>query len=926
MQKRKAERKRQDMSSLLFGPLHDAHNQLWNALLPLSPFRALVPEDIQSAESALTIWENASDSITILAYDSPNNRPNTNLLLVEAMLRFCDYAAGILDITGTDQTDTLRQRFVRLKHHIENALLSEARSSERLERAERSDAQCDLDLVRDWAVEIREELLKPGQRTEHWSYLHLPWIMENLTTWEKIEFSILSESGITLVMRDIIHAPTIPIISFMQPLRNWATSLLHRWQSRPEAVALSSADKTRLGLDTELPSDTLQPSMTVYPTAPILYRIGEVATDLRALTDAVADHTPAGKPRIFQALDKIAAWKADTEPLSAQGIYNVLGGLQTTPGLRHPDAEVGDRIYAVMAEFFKPMANLQRRVTSFSYSYLDGPTFPLTFRDMNSLPDAFSPSGSMFGIPDDRVWNDVVVETNATTPINLLFSEFMVTANIRHRHPLVPLQDFSFTSTPEPFYSYTGKTVEEVKVLQDRIWFKGSGNFSQGQVKDLPITEDHVVYHSRTFFNVTTVPEVNHKLPHERTLPQSCVAPGHWIRPTPPPGGDAVWRCLPSLAFVGNGHDLYPGVTTPPAIASHIYVPRSFEPLGLYQNAAYRQAVTKECTPMKLEPPLTVAQARALLGRAIQYEVAVVPIPTPPEGVRPKKKRREEPPPIYWGVVWGVDDSEPAGLKLKIFTGGQYQEASATLTVGEPCAIPIGRIDTKLPFTPKWVGALALVDEAAEAEITEEPAIEPAAPKIEGEDRLTSILKLGAQAPRFEVGIGGDCVILVGEIALHGVTPDSNSIFTSIEQIENCKPGIWQGGRDANEEFLIWVCWVSEGSIDLAQPVENFIIENVEDVDIETLTWTEVSNVPVDGGTMTILARGVTSPDAMLALNGEEDDEEDGLVKFMALSGAEDDYFNIPGGVSSYTGGDGGFSVYVSSDSEGKVIGVKVGY
>jgi hypothetical protein len=27
--------------------------------------------------------------------------------------------------------------------------------------------RCDLDLVRDWGVDIREELLTPGQRTEH---------------------------------------------------------------------------------------------------------------------------------------------------------------------------------------------------------------------------------------------------------------------------------------------------------------------------------------------------------------------------------------------------------------------------------------------------------------------------------------------------------------------------------------------------------------------------------------------------------------------------------------------------------------------------------------------------------------------------------------------------------------------------------------
>ncbi|KAJ7940415.1 hypothetical protein B0H13DRAFT_10280 [Mycena leptocephala] len=254
MQNKKSNRKAGSFAQFLnFSPLHDAHTQLWNTLLPLQPFRALTPADIANADPAFTAWETASDSITILAYDNAgNNRPNTNLLLVDAMLRFCEYGAGIPDISGTDGTEVLRQRFVRLKRHIEKALLAEARSDERLVRQDRSDAQSDLDLVRDWAIEIQEELLNPGQRTEHWTHDALPWILVYLTTWDDIEFSILSDSGITLVMRDIIYAPIIPVVSYMQPIRAWAASLLNRWKSRPEVVTLPPGEKTRLGLDINL--------------------------------------------------------------------------------------------------------------------------------------------------------------------------------------------------------------------------------------------------------------------------------------------------------------------------------------------------------------------------------------------------------------------------------------------------------------------------------------------------------------------------------------------------------------------------------------------------------------------------------------------------------------------------------------------------
>ncbi|KAF7363626.1 hypothetical protein MSAN_01019700 [Mycena sanguinolenta] len=720
MQNKKAQRKAGSFAQFLsFSPLHDAHNQLWNALLPLSPFRALTSDDIAKAHPALAVWETATDSISILAYDNgdTSNRSNTNLLLVEAMLRFCEYGASIPDISGTDQTGILRQRFVGLKRHIEEALLSEARSDEKLECQERSDAQCDLDLVRDWAAEIREELLRPGQRTEHWCHDSLPWILGYLTTWEDIEFSILSESGITLVMREIIEAPAIPVVSYMQPIRGWATSILHRWKTRPEVDALPVSEKTRLGLDIDLPSDTPAPSTNTYSTSPIFHRIGEIASDFQELKEALTDKASADHSRIFRALDKVAAWKAETEPLTAQSIRDALSRLQTTPGLRHPAKEVGDRIYSVMAEFTDPNAHLQRRVTGFSYYSSPSPTFHLTFRDKKTLPGAIQGMGAFRReLLDDRIWDDITIETNATEPIDVLFNKFISTANLQHQHPLAPLTNFSFASTPDPFRSYAGKTKEEVEELRERLWEVSPGRFVQGRAQDLGVTNDQIVYYSRSPFNRLGVPDLTMKQPRERTLPPSCVAPEHWIHPSAPPGGETVWEYLPSLAFVGTGHDLYPGAATPPLIASHVYVPRLFEQLGIYPHAAYRQGPTKDCTPVKLEPPLTASQARALLGRAIQYEVPAVPLPPLPEGARPKKKRREDPAPIFWGVVWGVNDDDPAALELRIFTGGQHQEASATLTVGASCAVPTNRIDTTLPFTPKWVGTLELVNERETAE------------------------------------------------------------------------------------------------------------------------------------------------------------------------------------------------------------------
>jgi hypothetical protein len=102
----------------------------------------------------------------------------------------------------------------------------------------------------------------------------------------------------------------------MQPIRAWAASLLNRWKSRPEVDTLPPGERTRLGFDINLPSDTPPPSTDTHSTPKILYRIGEIASDFQELRDALPDQTGTDYSRIFRALDKLEAWKAEAEPLS----------------------------------------------------------------------------------------------------------------------------------------------------------------------------------------------------------------------------------------------------------------------------------------------------------------------------------------------------------------------------------------------------------------------------------------------------------------------------------------------------------------------------------------------------------------------------------------------------------------------------------
>jgi hypothetical protein len=81
MQNKKAQRKADSFAlHRNFRPLHDAHTLLRKALLPLSPFRALTPGDITDADPALTVWEEATDAISVLAFDNGDSgRPSVRI-------------------------------------------------------------------------------------------------------------------------------------------------------------------------------------------------------------------------------------------------------------------------------------------------------------------------------------------------------------------------------------------------------------------------------------------------------------------------------------------------------------------------------------------------------------------------------------------------------------------------------------------------------------------------------------------------------------------------------------------------------------------------------------------------------------------------------------------------------------------------------
>jgi hypothetical protein len=272
---------------------------------------------------------------------------------------------------------------------------------------------------------------------------------------------------------------------------------------------------------------------------------------------------------------------------------------------------------------------------------------------------------------------------------------------------------------------------------------------------------------------------------------------------------------------------------------------------------------------------------------------------------------------VYTGVVWGFD---PERMELKIFGGWKLGETCRTLMVGEPQELvppPWLFPEERVAFAPRWLGKVALP-------VPEPPpsAPEPEQPPTQQHQpsRLAQIQQL---APiEFEVGIGGDQILLVGEISVHGADA------LQITSVDKCKPGIWASGWKRSEDnpaVLCWVHWIREGSIDLAQPVSAFANGRGPLPQLpRDLVWTQAGSVDVDGGSVAIMARGIAHPDSQVALTGEGAEDEDDFLRDLALIGWEDDLGHVPGGVSVITGGDGSFEVEITRDGESRVIAVRV--
>jgi hypothetical protein len=571
------------------------------------------------------------------------------------------------------------------------------------------------------------------------------------------------------------------------------------------------------------------------------------------------------------------------------------------------------RLYSIAKRMQHPSSNLLLRPSLYSLDSKE--RLQVTFRDTSSVEDA-----SFSKHADRRKYDDLILDASPLEPIQALLVRFVEEINGRHRHPFFPVSNFDL------FIANKSTTDSSATALHI-----GPQWFTQGTVADVLLESTSISYTRRDGAQDLQQQQPPFRLlwPFQRQYSVSAPQPPpHWIQTPNVPG---PWQEISSVQFIGDGVELTAARSTyPPLIARTLLLPKksSYSMITTSSIQLRRLRISPTLLEARLAFPLTADQARSLLGRTVFYQSADPEVETTKVRLPHNKRRKVEPEldPVYLAYVWGLDldariiktvefANEDSGELCRTF---KFDDSETPLpTFLQPTSLPEDYPPLRKVATFDWIGLVKLPMPTPPSEDVEATKKEI----VRMRKRFSDIL--AAAPPLFEIGIEGDRALVIGDLMIH--LPGSSGTVT----VENCKVGIWESGYREMEgpndmEFLIWVQWIRSGTIDLTAPASAFSRSQTEEPTPlpSDLTWENQGWVSTDAGVAAIVSRGTLRPSSMVALTGKSDYE--GFLARLVLSGSEDGRYHIPGGISSYTGGDGSFLVQVSKDAEGNIIAVRV--
>ncbi|KAL7278818.1 hypothetical protein ACG7TL_007835 [Trametes sanguinea] len=532
-----------------------------------------------------------------------------------------------------------------------------------------------------------------------------------------------------------------------------------------------------------------------------------------------------------------------------------------------------------------------------------------------------------------EVWPPEIVEGSTLEAFERVAQRFRVRANQKHRHPYLPSLHFDavLKSGRVPFSNLSERSVADIlsDLEEERV------------VPFVRNDEDNHDVHSRSparYFDLW-----------ERTLPEWCRTPDHWVEPSPPPGfiddsnsprslREQYYVKVPTLHFAGKGRHIIPAAKKPDIISRSLFIPVqnfsvdkvSFYPLERDHDLVPHSA---HLIPGKI----TLEAARALLGRVVQSSTEPRPDPDAARGAKRRKINKYASQVL--GYAWGLEteDGRPAWLHCVHYASRGGNEYVLDLS-GLKRTYADWRSPVDIRTQPcAWVGAAVLpADRKSSKAASGSGAGQVGAERSAEVPTKGGVMSYDAWCARTEkwiralnkkrniplVEVGPDGTFVGGDL---GTSKGEADQFEA--EISGAKPGIWQmslertphedtgDGEEVDEDSkTIRFVWTAQGTLDYdALPRRASVRALPTDLDAQ---WEVVGSFSVDSGMICLFSKYAL--DAILATGT---DREAMLEAF--IDDDEGRKIFVPGGIV-VSGNDGGYDIKGRRDADGSIVELKL--
>ncbi|KAJ7589056.1 hypothetical protein C8J56DRAFT_937726 [Mycena floridula] len=630
--------------------LENASSVVWNSFNH-RPIRAIVDDDFTRAEEGILVWEQKLGTTTVKLSDL---RTFSGGYLVLDTLFALRHAALVIP-----RPQAFTDRVMKLRNNIMVAVLTEKRQR-----------FGDAGLLTSYAKQISKNVLETRVLPVHWATSELPFILSLLELWPASELTQtdLMNSSIMKVLVGLVGIAAVPTSSVHGNPRQRALKILHAW--------------SRSGLTSDLILAS-EPEVIEF-NPPLECRLGEVVEVLKRLSDATGERD--SQTIVSISHDIRENWCNSVIEFSLKMcIISAVAAAAKSFGDAPSEAQaVLEQLLDILRT--GPQPTHSKDFGGFSYNeFASREQFEVLFIDATwALEGPHPPSwDSIATRPSIGTWDPIHLSISALEPAQHLFDRFFDKTSRLHRHPLFPLRNATFQRREigQGFGVSAGK------------WAQGIFGSLFG-LQDLS-KEITVEYIRGPEYDISFQSPQVLALPAWRRILVLDDPPPNWILPISP---KCPYRFIEvdSMGFVGSGSDFHRNLFYPPVISTRMWIPKSWEDVGLSPwNVRTRNPCKIICVEKKWslgKDGLSEDQSRAMLGRTVQYCLP----------------GSEE---VFIAFVWGFD---PGLTIVKAFENYHGAEIIRTFLVGKeeqvesdipgenerPGDYPILR----LPVRPGWMG------------------------------------------------------------------------------------------------------------------------------------------------------------------------------------------------------------------------------